>query len=284
MLLFEEQPFVRQALHVHPTIKSSFRDFFKPLKSRDSRLFYILDGKGSIVIDGTIHILQPDSIFIFKAGTTYEWQLEWADYYVLNFDYSMAFSNISQTFHPLYSEAFRAEDCFDCGIIDDYKELNSPIVLYKAINLKHSIRNLVFESAISDLWSKQLLSSYLKQILLQILRAKSADAPKAHNITKQAIAYIQDHYNEPITNSSIAEKLGYNPVYLGRIFKENTGTSLHDYVIDLRIAAAADALKNSPLSISEIGRLAGMDDVYHFSKLFKQKVGLSPPQYRKQFW
>ena len=84
MLLFEEQPFVRQALHVHPTIKSSFRDFFKPLKSRDSRLFYILDGKGSIVIDGTIHILQPDSIFIFKAGTTYEWQLEWADYYVLN--------------------------------------------------------------------------------------------------------------------------------------------------------------------------------------------------------
>lgn len=282
MLLFEEQPFVRQALHVHPTIKNASRDFFKPLQSRDSRLFYILDGKGAIVIDGVAHALQQNSVFLFKAGTTYEWQIEWADYYVLNFDYSQAYSHILQTFHPLYSDKFRPKDCFDCGAIEDYTELNAPIILYKAISLKHFIRNLVSESAFSDLWSKPLRSASLKQILLQILRINGTDAAKVHDITKQAIAYIQDHYNEPITNEIIARELGYNPTYLGRIFKQNTGTSLHDYVIDLRMAAAADALKNSSLPISEICRLAGMDDIYHFSKLFKQKIGLSPTNYRKQ--
>ena len=141
MLLFKEEPFVRQALHVHPTIKNAARDFFKPLRSRDSRLFYIIDGKGNIVIEGATYPLQPDTVFLFKAGTVYEWQLEWADYYVLNFDYNQTYAHITQTFHPLYSELYRPEDCFDCGTISDYNELNQPIALYKEIGLKPLLQN-----------------------------------------------------------------------------------------------------------------------------------------------
>ncbi len=283
MLLCQEEPHVRQVLHVHPTIKNASRDIFKSLKSRDSRLFYILDGKGSIVIEGTTYPLQPDSVFLFKAGTAYEWQIEWADYYVLNFDYSQAYAHISQTFHPLYSDAYRPEHCFNCGTIEDFPELNKPIALYKEIGLKHPIQNLLSESALADRWSAPLLSTLLKQILLYVLRSNGTpkNTAKSHHITKQAIAYIQDHYNEPITNSHIAQVLGYNPTYLGRIFKKNTGISLHDYIIDLRITAAADVLKNTSLPTGEICRLIGIDDIYHFSKLFKQRIGQTPTQYRK---
>ena len=283
MLFKNEEPFVRQALHVHPTIKNSARDFFKPLQSRDSRLFYILDGKGAIVVDGFSYELQSDMAILFKAGTTYEWQIEWADYYVLNFDYSQEYAHIRQTFHPLYSDSYLPEHCLNCGVIEDIPQLEEPLVLQKAISSKHLIQNIIAESAITDEWSETMLSTLLKQVILELLRSSHPGKDiKGRAIIKQVIAYIQDHYNEPITNSKIARLFGYNPTYLGRIFKQYTHSTLYEFIIDLRLSAAMEALKDTRLSIGEVAQIAGIPDIYHFSKLFKQKTGQTPKEYRNR--
>ena len=97
MIFLNEMPFMRQALHARLDVKKSPNDTFKPLKTRDSRLFYILAGNGSMKVDGTSYDFQDDMLILFKAGTEYEWQIENANYYAINFDYSNEFSDMIMT-------------------------------------------------------------------------------------------------------------------------------------------------------------------------------------------
>ena len=284
MLFLKEDPFVRQGLHACLDIRSSSHDLYKPLQSRDSRLFFILSAKGSMVIDGVSYPLHDNMAILFKAGTPYEWRIERADYYALNFDFSHAFSHIRQTFHPLSTQNGQKGVIFDCGSIEDCPVLNSPIVISKALFLKNKIQNIVAESAIHDQWRDSLLSILLKQVLLEILRqtCQESSTKSTNHSVKDIIAYVQDHYTQPLNNADVAAHFGYCPTYLGRIFKQYTGTTLHDYLTDLRLLSATEALHDSTIPISQICYQSGFQDIYHFSKLFKKKIGMTPSEYRKQ--
>lgn len=284
MHFFREEPFVRQALHACPDIRITSRDLFQPLRAKDSRLFFILSAKGAMVINGVSYPLQSNMILLFKAGTPYEWRIEKANYYVLNFDYSYQFSHIRQTFHPLLAHTFRAEDCFDCGKMEDCTPLESPIVISRALPLKHTIQRIVQESAGRDPWRDSLLSVLLKQVLLEILPRYGKGRPMKdpNQKIKQIMGYVQEHYCEALTNADVAAHFGYTPTYLGRLFKQHTGTTLHDYIADLRLTSAMEALHDTGIPIGQICHQAGFRDIYHFSKMFKKKIGVTPSQYRKQ--
>jgi len=284
MIFQKEEPFVRQALHARLDIQKAKKDLFQLLQTRDSRLFYILSAKGEIYINGISYLLRPDTLLLFKAGTPYEWRVEYADYYAVNFDFDQSFSHIEQTFHPFRTHVFQEDMVFDCGTIEDYTPFNKPIVLYKSIALKHQIHTIVTESAMRDHWNRPILAAMLKLVLLEILRAqdnKAKDMEPVHKI-KEIIGYIQDHYMQPLTNAKIAEIFGYNPTYLGRIFKAQTGTTLHEFIAELRLNAAMGLLCDTALPIGQICKQVGIPDNYHFSKYFKEKVGKTPSQYRKE--
>lgn len=282
MKFLNEMPFMRQALHARLDAKKSPNDTFKPLKTRDSRLFYILSGNGSMKVDGTSYDFQDDMLILFKAGTEYEWQIENANYYAINFDYSNKFSNIKQGFHPILSSAFSEQTLFDCGEIEDVLEFEETIILSNALSIKHLIRNIITESGIEDKYTQPVLDLLLKQLLFEVLRLSTASTTDNTNIVKQVVAYLHDHYSENVSNSSIAERFGYNPIYLGRIFKNHTGMAIHEFLIELRLKAAAELLANSSLSIGDISKQVGIPDIYHFSKFFKNRMGCTPTKYRNQ--
>jgi YesN/AraC family two-component response regulator len=74
-----------------------------------------------------------------------------------------------------------------------------------------------------------------------------------------------------------------SPVYISKIFKEETGESPINYLIKIRLEKAKDILLNSDSgSIKNIANQVGYDDVYHFSKLFKKYYGISPLYYKKR--
>ena len=281
MKFLKETPFIRQALHARLDLQRASKDLYKTLKTRDSRLFYIVEGKGEMVIEGRPYPLQEDMVFLFKAGTPYEWKVSYADYYAVNFDFCEKYADHTQTHHPLPAQSFTPEMAFDCGKIEDFPALERPLVLYKALGLKRLIQSITAESAITDPFSRPLLSLQLKQTILELLRKneQSGIADTHYNI-KQIIAYINEHFAEPITNAAIAEQFGYNPTYLGRIFKVHTGSTLHQYITEIRVKAATELLTAPDLPIGEICRQVGIPDLFHFSKLFKKQTGLTPTQYR----
>ncbi len=93
--------------------------------------------------------------------------------------------------------------------------------------------------------------------------------------------YIDINYMDiNISVKQIADIIGLNKRYMTRIFKEETGLTIIEYIIEKRMSEAARLLKNKKLMINEIAFLTGYSDPYYFSKTFKQKYNMSPSTFR----
>ncbi len=98
---------------------------------------------------------------------------------------------------------------------------------------------------------------------------------------KPSIAYLEEHYSDPISIDLLASIENYNPNYYISWFYKIKGKSPYDYVIDLRIKKAKRMLLETEYEISMIANYIGYSSTPAFSRVFKKKTGLSPSEYRK---
>lgn len=97
-------------------------------------------------------------------------------------------------------------------------------------------------------------------------------------LVAQVRAMIEERMEEGITVSGIAEQLHYNPNYLSQLVRQETGMSLEKLLISTRIDHACHLL-NEGMQVQGVALRVGYDNLAHFSRLFKQQIGVSPRQY-----
>ena len=95
--------------------------------------------------------------------------------------------------------------------------------------------------------------------------------------------YIKWHRNTDIRVSEIAAHFGYNRRYLSEFFKDISGFSLKQYIIQEKIDLAKYLLCETNDNISDIAYSLGFNDNHSFMKVFKKAVGLTPTQYRNAY-
>lgn len=96
------------------------------------------------------------------------------------------------------------------------------------------------------------------------------------DLVSSIISYINDRYASNISLEKIAKNMYLSPVYISRIFKEETGDSPINYLINVRLNKARALLSEGRLSISAIAKTVGYQDAYYFSKLYKKHFGCPP--------
>lgn len=127
----------------------------------------------------------------------------------------------------------------------------------------------------------------LMEMLVYILRGLNEDhinvvpylsksQRRQQQIVNYTVYYLENHYKEEITLEKLAQDQFLSPTYLSKIFKEATGVSPINYLIEIRLKRAKDMLKNDNLTIKEVASAVGYQDAYHFSKSFKKLYGVSP--------
>ena len=99
---------------------------------------------------------------------------------------------------------------------------------------------------------------------------------------KEALAYIEQNFQNDITVEGIAASCGLNRSYFGRIFKETLGKSPQEFLMNYRMVKAAELLKLTGLSIGDIANAVGYPNQLHFSRAFKHTYGLSPREWRSK--
>ena len=99
---------------------------------------------------------------------------------------------------------------------------------------------------------------------------------------KEALNYIEQNFQNDISVENIASFCGLNRTYFGRIFKETVGESPQQFLLSYRMAKAAELLKLTELSISDIGNAVGYPNQLHFSRAFKNVYGVSPREWRNK--
>lgn len=104
----------------------------------------------------------------------------------------------------------------------------------------------------------------------------SFESREKHNIVNSIIEYMQENYMEDISLDKISKNMYLSPVYISKIFKEETGDSPINYLIKIRLLKAKELLRENSMPIKEVAQSVGYNDAYHFSKLFKKYYGLPP--------
>ena len=103
----------------------------------------------------------------------------------------------------------------------------------------------------------------------------------AHGRMREVAAYLCEHAREQITLSEVAAHFAVSPSHLSRVFHQETGFGLREYLVHYRIRQACDLLLNSDLSVTQIADQCGFSDSNYFGDAFKKATGLSPREYRK---
>lgn len=124
-------------------------------------------------------------------------------------------------------------------------------------------------------------------ILIEIVRKTKKSADKSSlNATipeiTQAMQYIHLHFRENITASDIAQNSGFSPNYFSTLFKEQTGISIKQHIIEHRIDYAKRLLYYTDLSVTDICYVVGFNSNSAFFKAFSSIVGVSPREYRQK--
>lgn len=100
----------------------------------------------------------------------------------------------------------------------------------------------------------------------------------------QCVDYIYTHIKDRITIQDLARHTGLSSSYLSRVFKQNLGISVSDYIRDQKIEKATHLLRYSDQSIVEISNYLSFSSQSHFIQVFENFTGLTPKKYRDKYY
>ena len=100
----------------------------------------------------------------------------------------------------------------------------------------------------------------------------------------QCVDYIYSHIKERITVAVLAEYTGLSESYLSRIFKQNLGISISDYIREKKIEKATHLLRYSDKSIIDIANYLSFSSQSHFIQTFENFTGMTPKKYRNKYY
>ena len=98
---------------------------------------------------------------------------------------------------------------------------------------------------------------------------------------RSAIQWIKDHLQEPISLHLIAEQVGLSSHYVSRLFREETGSSVNQYITRLRMERAVELLKHTNKKVYEIAKDVGIPSYRYFTVTFRNWTGVSPTDYKR---
>lgn len=120
------------------------------------------------------------------------------------------------------------------------------------------------------------------RVLASSSYAKTGNLAESRRVQKVK-EYINEHYAEPLRLSDMAEIVGMSPVAFSRFFRQRTGRTLSDYIVDIRLGFAARMLVDSSKNISEICYECGFNNLSNFNRTFKAKRHYTPRDFRAMF-
>ena len=123
-----------------------------------------------------------------------------------------------------------------------------------------------------------LVSSYRELEVSDELLRQNRKLNKLTPITN----YMKEHYQEELSLETLAEKFGYAPAYLSRMFQKYAGINYKDYLQSVRVKYALAELNRGECTVSEAALKHGFSDSRAFAKVFQKKYGMLPSEYLRK--
>lgn len=149
------------------------------------------------------------------------------------------------------------------------------------------IQNLV-ENLIWTIMNDQPNKRSINQITMGLLflqlvnytdKVVMGNSPTKEDLVLTVLRFVEEHYKDGEL-SDLASSLHYDLYWLSRLIKRQTGKTYTEHVQNKRLQQAAFFLKNTDMSVADVGNAVGYDNLSYFHKLFFRQYSLSPKKYR----
>ena len=244
----------------------------------DCRLFYIEQGKGSLIANGQTYLISGNEAIFLPPKSVYKFNFSNPNVKIciLNFDLCNDFSHLTSSLSTATEETFNQSSVLNYELP---VEFSSPIVQKNAFTIREYMLKCYDLFLQKTPYYREDASALTKLSLLEILRGQKSDD---YPVIQTILNYIKENYSQTtLTNQTIAERFHYHPNYLNRIIKSYTKKTLHDYLLDYRIQMAKRYLVSTNLSVTLIAEKTGFTSYTYFIRYFNKKTGESPLQYRR---
>lgn len=242
------------------------RHAFGPGERNTYLIHYVLRGCGVFSVGGkTYHVgtgeaflICPRELVYYEADAKTPWSYTWIGF-----------------------SGFKAEECIRQTILPERR-----VFRYSNEELYHCQQRLV-EALQVGAGRELMLASVLYEYLYLLLRHYGRSTRRetviryGNQYVKQIKEYIASSYAEGVQVSDVAEYLQVDRSYLFRLFKEETGKSLQEYLIEFRLRKACELLRMTDYPIGTVACSVGYTDPFYFARLFHKRVGVSPTVYRR---
>lgn len=280
MLLSQINPYVRYAAH------SKYSAHDNNVYVCDCRIIYITGGTGKMIVESAEHRLTPGTLFYCREGTNYNFCADGTISYIsINFDLTQQYSNIKNSITPIPIKSVNDIDLSNilkCPDIESENFNMTYTVIDNASDFERDLKRAVKEFALHKICYTEYVSSIVKMLICNIIRASVFKTKNSVNAAEFAIDYIKENYAKQISNKEIASFTGYHEYHLNRLFLKYTGMSLHKYLIKTRINEAKRLLTDTDIPVSVIAEMTGFINKTYFSKYFKSECKIPPTQYRQK--
>lgn len=262
-------------------------------------LVFITDGNSSIMVNEKTWTLSAPCVICLSHYDQIS-VLNKHHFSAKSFSFNPVFLNSSLTFEALFNNQFiHLEDEHDRNMLMMFLShsdrfagiIQIPSAMYLRISEWISIIGTETYAQSDGMWTCRI-RRYLLQTLylvndiyLDMVKNEFDDIPQNQkDHVEIALEYIHVNYQNDIALDDLCKIVNLNRTSLNRRFKEKTGHTAMDYLINHRIKIACEALAHTNLKISELAEACGFKYDTYFIKQFSSKMKISPSEYRQREW
>lgn len=252
----------------------------------DHELLYVQTGDIEVYINGQAYHAITGALVIFGAGVPHRIKVlkgSEATFLGIHFDYFDEHEvtrdeDIIVVKPNPEPELFCAEPEIEELTVPSERPVRIP-----SASIVATMEKVIEEFTFRQPGYEAIVRGYMLQIVVELMRVpevKVTDTSHSEEL-EELRQWIEQHYGNDCSNTVLAERVNWNEDYLAKIFKAAFGLTPNKYVQSIRLREAKRLLRESDLSIEEISSKTGYADFHYFSRLFRQREGLPPSEYRR---
>lgn len=234
---------------------------------KEPELLYLLDGSVRLTVSEREYTLSADDVFLINPQANHQ----------LSGDGRLLSVHLSED----YAKRF------------GYDITHCTFELIKDSSAEDEIRSLLWQLSRTqtngdypELLQYSLATDILRVLISECSGGEKASALSSAQVSKRSIKaameYIEQHYQEPVTLPGIAAMLDFHPSYLSMNFKKVTGIEFREYLAQIRMQHALDALLKQGKSVEEAAKAGGFPSKRSFIAKCKLSYNLTPTQLIEQ--
>jgi two-component system response regulator YesN len=232
------------------------------------------------------NVLQSNSVLLFQdsmerensSTTSSGYMLDWTDWFERG-DKEILYEMVDERLNTL------SEQKVTIGILEELSHGFLQVIYYVLHRKGLHVQVLFKEGALSELSSvtKSIagMGDWMKRMIDLVIGLITAQKP-VNSIVQKIKEYIANHLHVEFSREDLAVYVFFNPAYISRLFRKETGLSLSDYILQERMKKASELLLETDQTVSHIASNLGYGNFSYFARMFKRVYGATPQEYRNR--